>query len=95
MKCELVVVGQFKSYQDAALSLEVVEVLRDQERNPGDVLPVKLSQAFAIKPGPRYGDPTRPKATIPRLSCIDEGGGAGSLRASGQGARLQLSIFLD
>src|SRR5262245_10860464 len=72
--CELVVVGQFKSHDRASIALEVVEVLRGKACKPGDVLPVKLSQAFAIKLSPRYGDPARPSAKIPHLSFVDEEG---------------------
>src|SRR5262249_27408049 len=74
LQCELVVVGQFKSHEGTSIALEVVEVLRGKTCKPGEVLPVKLSQAFAIKVSPRYGDPQKPKAQIPQISYVSEQG---------------------
>ena len=74
LKCELVVVGQLKSHVGASISLQIVEVLRGQSCKAGELLPVKLSQAFAVKSSPRYGDRIKPGAQIPRICFVHEDG---------------------
>lgn len=74
LKCELVVVAQLKSHDGATLSLEIVDVLSGNRCKPGDVLSVKLSQAFGIKSSTRYGEPRKPEFRVSQIFFVVEQG---------------------